>query len=605
MMIPKPAYRLIPVMCLLLAGNPLLIADTTSPGERIRELRDTIAHHDRLYFEEARPEISDAAYDRLVAELEALERGHAVPMLSLKKVHGPDGIRSFVERLVAESGLPAPEICLEPKIDGMAVSLVYVDGRLDRALTRGNGQMGVDISHSVREIEGIPAVLKCGQEETPPRYLELRGECFIPIPHFERLNAARMAAGESPFSTERNLAAGTVMSENAGLVRERGLRFACFDWGAWEPRETSPDSQVDFLETARAWGIPVVESFGTASGVDAVLQMVRAARKAARESTLPLDGLVLKVNDVRLRGRLGSAPEAPNWAVAYKFPPEEVVTELLAIHYQIGRTGRLSPVAELRPVVIDGREISRASLHNWAFIREHDLRLGDRLVIALSGDVIPRISGLKAAASLPGSRPVEFPRQCPECGGVVTWTESMAAGMCGSANCPGRLREEILHFGNVMGIRGLGPASARLLVEGGWITMPADLFRLASNQERLAGVLGEANGQALVAEIEAARGAPIGQVVEALGMPGIGKAGAARIADRFASWDALINWSRGNGPAASAELDPRLAQQLGDYLQDPARLRNVELLASVLNSSAEADGTPDPSREADLPAGPE
>jgi DNA ligase (NAD+) len=522
----------------------------------------------------------------------------------LEKARTEGDLRDFYERLVREGGLPEPVVCVEPKIDGMAVSLIYVDGRFDRALTRGNGQSGKDITRNVRAIEGFPESLMTVPGEVIPRYLELRGELTISAPDFERLNGERIAAGQTPFSTERNLAAGTALSGDADLVRQRKLRLACFDWGAWEPQASAPASQTGFLNEMRSWGLPVVESFGTASGIDALLELVKAASKAAAESPLPLDGLVLKVDDTGLRERLGTGPESPNWALAYKFPAEEVVTELLDVTYQVARTGRLSPVAELRPVTIDGREISRASLHNWTFIREHDLRLGDQLVIHLSGDVIPRLSGLKAAASAPDSRPIAFPENCPECGKAIDFSKDLTTGYCRSGTCPGRLREQLAYFGQVLGIRGLGPETAGQLVEAGLVTTPADLYRLRAQADLVFETLGEGLSDKLMAAIEPSRKASLELFIEALGIPGIGPAGAAIIAGHFQSWEALLDWNPGDNSPGLPELDRRQARLLGEYLADSANRSTVTQLAAVLSSSAQEDSGPGPSPAAYLPADP-
>lgn len=597
--------------------------DSDAAKERLIELRAAVAHHDRLYFEEGQPEISDDAYDRLVTELAELERAysglmdssngaavpaapaadatdlptrHRVPMLSLRKGNTIQEVRRFYERISRECAVDLPEICVEPKIDGMAVSLVYRSGRLYRALTRGNGSVGVDVTRNIRAAGHVPEVLQAESGNGFPDYLELRGELFIKPSNFEDLNASRIAAGKAPFSTERNLAAGTVLADDSALVTGRHLRLRIFDWGAWEPVDSQPESQEAFLAQVRAWGLPAIVSLGNSTGIDTLLEIVEDAEREAGTLDLPLDGLVLKVNDVRLRDLLGVGAQSPNWAMAYKFAPQEMVTTLIGVTFQISRSGRLSPVALLEPVTLSGREISRASLYNWEFIREHDLRLGDSLVLELSGDVIPRISGLKAAASNPASEPVPLPQECPECGSPVDFSSNLDSGFCRSRTCSGRLREQIAHFGSVLKIRGLGPETARRLLEAGLISSPGDLYWLRRQPDRVAGVLGDVRGLKLIEAVEASRREPFGRYLQALGIPGIGPAGAEQIASGFASWEALLSWQADEGPLESSSLSPHLAESLGEYLGHADTRAKVRHLANALSSSDREDFVPVPSR---------
>jgi len=388
--------------------------DAFSAQQRIQQLEKEIAHHDDLYFRKAAPVISDHEYDSLVRELAELrnaagqepeERGvpddrtgrfadarHDVPMLSLRKADTTEELTRSYLRMADALDSDELEFFVEPKIDGMAISAVYEKGRLIRVVSRGNGREGEVLTPNFGIWTGLPMSLT-GNGPFPD-LIELRGEAYIPLDTFERINADRAVAGEQPFSTPRNLAAGTARLEDSEKARARGLRVAIFGWGAWLPEQSEPPDHTAFEDRLRKWGLPSASHGRVVRGLDDLHKTVLAMEKEHRLWNIPADGLVVKIHDTRQRKLLGTAARSPNWAVAWKFPPPHAETRLLGITWQEGETGRLTPVAELAPVEIDGRTVTRASLYNRDFLEREGYAVGDRVRVILAGDVIPALDGI-------------------------------------------------------------------------------------------------------------------------------------------------------------------------------------------------------------------
>ncbi|NDV62961.1 NAD-dependent DNA ligase LigA [Puniceicoccales bacterium CK1056] len=508
--IVKLPGRLIPFLHLILV---LVISSYSLPASpeaslRIEELREQIRHHDKLYFNEANPEISDYEYDLLVRELNELAPGseqmpspdsppapapgddrksrfekaaHAVPMRSLEKCYSAEEVKSWLQEITEHAGDDESTIVIEPKVDGLAVSMVYEDGRFVRALTRGNGQEGEDITAAVLAMGGFPLNLSTtggdNNESGIPASAEFRGEIYLPMGKFREINSDRVERGKEPYKTARNLAAGTVRLEDLELVKTRGLKVILFSWGLWKPANDQPLTQLEYLSRLKSWGLPRIEPLDTLNvGARNVSNLPLAQyRNYLSKLDMPTDGLVLKVNSVALQSQLGTGRRSPRWAVACKFEPESAISRILAINFQVGRTGHLAPVAELEPVEVGRRTISRVSLHNGAFIHRMDIRPNDRVEVELRGDTIPTISGTFPEHRDADSRPFVFPSVCPECGVAIGTSGGLR---CLNRHCPAKQVKQLLHFASSVGIKRLSEASITELRGTGQLKDFSDFFSL-------------------------------------------------------------------------------------------------------------------------------
>ena len=543
--------------------------------ERIVALRLEVAHHDELYYKKSAPEISDAAYDSLKRELSALEqkfpglavgmphnesigddRSGAFPlyrhrerMQSLAKSYAESELRGFHARLAQQLGRNDLVYVIEPKFDGLAVSVTYEKGRLVRAVTRGNGVEGDDVTANALTIAGLPRELRAnnsdGAPNPVPEAIELRGEIFLSWTEFRRINGEREAAGEAPYSHPRNLAAGTLKQLDPREVAQRRLAVVFYGWGAWQPVVTGPTSQREFHAQVRAWGLPGLETFTLARSADEVWAAVRAFDQTRSQLAFPVDGAVVKLDAVALRDEVGATDHAPRWATAYKFAPDRAETQLLAITVQVGRTGVLTPVAELAPVRLAGSTIARATLHNREEITRSDLRVGDYVYVEKAGEIIPAIVGVNTARRNPASAPFVFPTHCPACRTAVVAVPGEVAVRCPNPACSAQLKRRVQHFASTacLGIEGLGPTLIDALVESGRIKNLPDLYRLRREDLRALKGVGDKTADALIAAIAQSRRAELWRVIYGLGLPQVGSVSAKDLAWKFRSLDALATAS--------------------------------------------------------------
>lgn len=524
---------------------------------RLAELRTEIARHDDLYFRQAAPEISDAEYDALKRELRELEaqypdgalpadandtigddrsgrfptRAHRVSMGGLEKSYSEADLRRFFARVANIAGGEAVAYVVEPKFDGLAISLTYENGRLTHAVTRGNGNEGDVVTGNLLACTDVPRELRraVGDGGQLPVLIEIRGEVYLEQSEFERINAERIAAGESIFAHPRNLAVGTLKSSNAGVLATRRLALVCFGWGAWEPHGSAPASQRELLAQLAAWGFNVPPAH-VVFGPESVWQAVRALDAGRLDFPGPLDGAVIKVDDVSLRAALGEARSAPLWAVAHKFEPERVETTLKAITLQIGRTGVLTPVAELEPVQLGGTTVARASLHNRREIERRDYRLGDTVRVEKAGEIIPQLVGVNLAARPGDAMPFAFPRECPACAVPLAF-ESESVVRCPNRNCSAQVKRRVEHFvsESALNIRGFGPALVGALVDRGRVREVDDVFQLTG-----------ADVPARVAEqIARSKRAELWRFIVGIGLPDIGAVNARKLAAHFENLERL------------------------------------------------------------------
>jgi len=548
-------------------------AGAAAAAKRAQALRTEIARHDYAYYVLNAPTVPDAEYDRLLRELQDLEAEHAelvtpdsptqrvsgtassefaqvrhtVPMLSIRTETdtADSGALAFDARVRRELGLaieePAVEYAAELKFDGLAISLRYERGSLVRAATRGDGTVGEDVTANVRTIRAIALRLI----DPAPAVLEVRGEVLMFRRDFEALNRRQEAAGEKTFANPRNAAAGSLRQLDPAITAARPLHF--FAYGIGEVQGwTLPPRQSELLDALAAMGVAVNRERAVVHGADGLLEFHR--RIGARRAELPfeIDGVVYKVNRLDLQQRLGFLTREPRWAVAHKYPAQEMVTTLLDIEIQVGRTGALTPVARLAPVFVGGTTVSNATLHNEDLIREKDIRIGDAVIVRRAGDVIPEIVGIVRARRPAQTRPFRMPSACPVCKSAVFREEGEKVARCtGGLFCPAQRKQALLHFvgRRALDIEGLGDKLVEQLVDAGLVRSPADLFKLGLTT--LAGLerMADRSAANVLAAVEKARSTTLARFIFALGIRHVGESTARDLAQHFGSIDALMNAS--------------------------------------------------------------
>ncbi len=564
--------------------------DRLSPeaaAEELARLAELIAHHDKLYYSKDAPEISDAEYDALRrrnAEIEAhfpdliredspSERVgaapaegfkkivHARPMLSLGNVFSDEeltdfveGIRRFLKELRDDPSI-AVEFVAEPKIDGLSISLRYENGKLVTGATRGDGAEGEDVTRNVKTIAEIPHEISGA-----PDVLEVRGEIYMTRPDFFALNAKQAEKGDKVFANPRNAAAGSLRQLDSSITAGRPLRFFGYAWG--ELSDQIGDSQWAFLEKLKGWGFQVNPHSRLCKGVDELLAYYDEMAEQRASLDYDIDGIVYKVNRFDWQSRLGFVSRAPRWAIAHKFPAEQAQTVLNEIRIQVGRTGTLTPVAELAPVTVGGVVVSRATLHNEDEIARKDVRVGDTVVIQRAGDVIPQVVEVVLDKRPAGSKPFTMPDVCPECGSHAVRKEGEAARRCtGGLICPAQVIERMKHFvsRDAFDIEGLGGKHIEAFLEDGLIATPGDIFRLKEKCDEIAGRegWGDKSADNLVDAIEERRTVSLNRLIYALGIRQVGSATARLLARQYgslAAWRAAMMAAEDEGSEAYAEL---------------------------------------------------
>jgi DNA ligase (NAD+) len=552
-----------------------------NPAERLADLRARIRHHEERYYVLSDPEISDAEFDSLVKELEALEAehpdlvtpdsptqrvagrpvegfaavSHAAPMLSLDNAYDEDEARAFDDRLRralgATSGAALPYVA-ELKIDGLSIALTYENRELVRGVTRGDGIRGEDVTANVRTIRSIPLRLRGG----PTRRIEVRGEVFLPRSSFERLNREREEAEEPLFANPRNAAAGTMRNLDPGLVARRQLRAFVYqlvdvstgDETAAGEAPGGARSHGEMLRELAAWGLPVEPHWKRCEGIEEVLAYCREWADARQSFEFETDGVVIKLDDLAKRETAGSTSKFPRWALAYKFAAQQATTKLLRIEVNVGRTGAVTPYAVLEPVRLAGSTIQMATLHNEQEIARKDIRPGDVVLVEKGGDVIPKI--VKPVTSLRPEgeqtlKPWVMPSQCPACGTPLHKPEGEVVWRCENASCPARIRRSLEHFAGrrAMNIEGLGESLVDNLVTSGRVHDFADLYHLNVDQVAALERMGKKSAANLLAQIERSKSEGLARLVFALGIRHVGERGAMALARAFGSMDRLINAS--------------------------------------------------------------
>ncbi|HZZ44135.1 MAG TPA: NAD-dependent DNA ligase LigA [Tepidisphaeraceae bacterium] len=558
--------------------------------KQIRGLREELNRHNHLYYQQARPEISDQEYDALMRELIALEQAHpelltgdspsqrvggepiegfatvehAVRMYSIDNTYDEEELRKFDERVRKVLGGEEVEYVCEPKVDGVACSLRYEDGLLVLAATRGDGRRGDDVTHNVRTIRAVPLRFNAGKGNVP-EVVEVRGEIYMPTEEFQRINKRLVEQGDEPLKNPRNATAGTLKQLDPKVTASRKLKFIAH--GAGEVRPMPVQQYWDWVKLIEQWGLPVGEDVQLCKGIDAVVKHVEKFATVRGKLAYQTDGMVIKVNSLEQRERLGFTAKSPRWVIAFKYPAEQVQTILHGVRWQVGKGGTLTPVADLEPVFVGGSTVSRATLHNIEQIDRLDIHLGDTVVVEKAGEVIPYVSAAVTEKRSRGAKKVHAPTHCPSCGTKVEKEEGTPILRCPNPECPAQLRERLKWFvgRRQMDIEGLGEKILDQLMDKGTVKTFADLFRLTvpeiadltrevkREDKTVLARIGEKNAEKIVASADEAKERGLARVLAGLGIPHVGATIAEEVAEAFGDLDVLTKASEGEIRAALAE----------------------------------------------------
>lgn len=533
--------------------------------ERMKALRAQIEYHNKRYYDEDNPEISDYEYDALLRELTELEEAnplfvpadspthrvggkvsrefakytHEVALKSLTDVFSEQELRDHLAMLCQNAmklGWPEPDFVVERKIDGLSVALVYEKGRLVSGATRGDGSVGEDVTANLKTITSLPPRLP-----DPPDRLIVRGEVYMSNDAFFKLNEQQALNGGKTFANPRNAAAGSLRQLDNRITRSRSLNIFVFNIQLSEGRTFQ--KHAESLQYLQDCGFPVSPNYRVCRGVDDVWAEIEHIGSIRSSLDYGIDGAVVKVNDLELRALLGETSKVPRWAVAYKYPPERKETQVTDIKVQVGRTGRLTPLAYLKPTLIAGSTVARATLHNEDYVHEKDVRVGDTVIIEKAGDVIPAVVSVVSGKRPPEARPFVMPDRCPVCGAPVVREPNEAESRCTGVDCPAQLFRHILHFvsRDAMDIEGLGPALVQQLLDAKLIRSIADLFHLPEQRDQLLQLerMGEKSADNLIKAIDRARDNPLDRLLNALGIRNVGREAARTLAAHFESIDAI------------------------------------------------------------------
>jgi DNA ligase (NAD+) len=574
----------------------------TTPAE-YEKLRKEIEHHNRLYYDQAAPEISDAEYDRLYDRLVALEKehpdwvtpdsptqvvgGHAVarfekvehrlPMLSLEKAYSKEDIAGWIASMERDLGRSMLwSFTVEPKVDGDSLELVFEKGALTLAATRGDGRVGENVTHTVKTIRKLPRQLA-----DAPELAEIRGESYLDLADFREINRKLLEQGEEPFANARNLVSGSLKQKDASVTKSRPLKFVAYGLGTLKGKKFATHEEVLTWFRSLKFEIPTFEVCASVDEIHAYWEKTLGRRDALEHE---IDGIVIKVNDLSIRDQLGARSKSPRWAIAYKFPAREENTPVLAVDWQVGRSGKLTPVARLKPVPISGVTVSNATLHNPAQIEKLDVRVGDTVVVTRSGDVIPYVVKVIESKRPADAKKIEVPEKCPVCGAKTERTESDV--LCSNSfACPAQFKGSIDHFCSraTMNIEGLGPEWIEQLVNTGLLKSLADLYSLRKEDLLKLPRMGDKLAQNMLDAIAGSKKTTLPRFINALGIKHVGEATALALAEHFGSLEKL--------QAASAEeieetqdVGPTVAESIRKFLDDD---RNGKLIRQLLDAGIE------------------
>lgn len=569
-----------------------------SPANRAAELRKLLNHHNYLYYVETKPAISDREFDKLLDELKKLEADHPElvtpdsptrrvggepiegfenvrhrqPMLSIDNTYNADELREFDRRIRKLLGGESVTYVVELKIDGVAISLTYEHGVFTIGATRGDGEEGDDVTHNLKTIRELPLRL---ETDKPPALFEVRGEVYMTREELVRQNRARAASGKEPLANPRNSTAGALKLLDPRQCAERRLKLFTYALGAIEG--VTVKTHLESLDLLRKFGFPVNPHIQSFDHIDKVIEYCNSWKDRRGELPYDTDGLVIKVNDVDQRRRLGVTSKAPRWVVAYKFEAEQALTKLLSIELQVGKLGTLTPVAYLEPVHLAGTTVARASLHNEDFIKSKDIRIGDMVVVEKSGEIIPYVIRAETGVRTGQEKQFRFPSKCPACGARVERDKDGVFYRCTSDQCPAQLKERLIFFAkrNAMDVEGLGEALVEQLVDTGLVKSIPDVYRLTMEKLLDLERMGKKSAQNLLDGLEASKGRGLARMLTGLSMRHVGETVAELLADAFGNIDVLMNasveqLSRING------IGPVLAESIHKFFHTSANRATIE-----------------------------
>jgi DNA ligase (NAD+) len=566
------------------------------PKKKIESLREKIRHHEYLYYVLDNPELTDADFDKLMNELKRLEAEHpdlitpdsptqrvggkpregfvkarhSSPMLSLDNAYSEEELRDWERRVHELSGRTDVEYMCELKLDGMSLALIYADGRLERGITRGDGSVGEDVTLNVRTVRSIPLSVSKDKLKKAgiPADFETRGEMLMPIAAFKKLNEDRAKEGLSTFANPRNFTAGTVRQLEPSITAQRRMDY--FAYMLLKDGRTYFDRQSKTMDALEAAGFKVNPNRKLVKNLEEVWKFIQSWEGKRESLPYEIDGIVIKVDRTALQRELGFTGKAPRWAIAYKFAAHGAITQVEDIVPQVGRTGKLTPVAWLKPVPIGGTVVSRATLHNMDFVDELGVKIGDWVEVERGGDVIPKVVKVVEDAEHPrGHKSFQMPEHCPVCGGNVVRTEGEADHRCVNANCPAKLQGTILHFASrhVMDIDGLGEALVNQLTERALVKNVADLYRLTKDDLLKLDRMGEKSADNVFKEIADSKKLPLERVIYGLGIRFVGERTAQFLAEHFGSLDDLMNATAEQLEEVN-EVGPRIAESIVEFFAD-------------------------------------
>jgi DNA ligase (NAD+) len=568
-----------------------------SEAKRIKELVSSIRHHEYLYYSQDSPEITDHEYDLLMRELIELEEknphlllpdsptkrvggepidsfgqvAHGIPLLSLDNAFGPEDLRAFDVRTRKDLGYPSGlRYAVEFKIDGLTVALRYEKGSFVQGATRGNGIIGEDITENLKTLRSLPLVLK------EPVDLQVRGEAYISKKTFARLNIQKEENGLAPFANPRNAAAGSLRQLDSKVTASRGLDL--FVFAALQIDSDNLKSHTESLDFLREMGFTVTK-YNTFESIESVIDFAKEWTEKRHGLDYDIDGLVIKVDDLEMQKRLGEKAKSPRWSIAYKFPAEEKETEVIDIIVQVGRTGAITPAAVLKPVLVAGSVVGRATLHNEDFIKEKDIRINDRIIIHKAGDIIPEVVRVLKEKRTGNEKPFAFPSVCPSCGEDTVRFEGEVAMRCVNAGCPAQLRRGIIHFVSkgAMDIDGLGESIVTQLLESKLIKDPSDLYKLKKEELLKLERMGSKSADNLLNAIEDSKERGMSRLIFALGIRHIGSRAAKVLSDKFKTIDSLMEagieeWTQ------VPEIGEKMAESLDAFFKDSSNISILEEL---------------------------
>ncbi len=602
-----------------------LVLDREKAVERTEELRREIEHHRFLYYVLDRPELSDTDFDRMYRELQELEQlypdlmtptsptqkvgyqpstdfkqiKHRVPLLSLANAMGNDDLDRWNERLLRQLDLPPGEsaqiefVC-ELKIDGLSIAITYKDGKFVEGATRGNGETGEDVTLNLRTVAGLPRELKPKEGFTVPKMVEVRGEVYMPISNFNQLNSSLEEDGDQTFANPRNAAAGSLRQKDPRVTAKRKLALWTYGIYVTDPVLKDPDTHQAAMELLEGLGLPVNANRAAAQGIDEVKQFCADWDEKRHGLDYQTDGVVIKVNNRKLWDQLGTTAHSPRWAVAFKYPPDEVETVVEDVEFDVGRIGTVTPVACLRPVKLAGSTVRRATLHNFDQVRRLDVRVGDTVVIRKAAEIIPEVLRVIHEKRPASSIPIHEPEGCPICSGTLERLANEVALKCTNYSCPARVKRRLSHWvsRDAMDIDGLGEVIVKQLVETGFVTDTSDLYMLTEEKLMSLERMGKKSAEKLINAINASRTRPQACLIHALGIRHVGSRMSEILAEHFGGLEAVMN-AELTALEKIEGVGPQIAAAIVQFLSDPdniALIRRLEERGIKLQADADERG---------------